>query len=197
MDDNGKDNQPGCCDGGQCCSPTTTDKGRKSSLWKTLVFTGVILLAGGVAAYSLFWRSPAAPAACCPPGSAAAAACGGAATVPGYDHTAMPTGLSLVILLHVGDNLATEKMAAISDVRTAVEKHGEQLQVETVRFGDPAFLKLADQYSITKFPAVVVTGQSRVIVLANDQVRADTILSVFERKSSSTSTDSTSPSGSL
>ena len=197
MGDNGKDNQPGCCEGGQCCSPTPTDAGRKSRRWKTLIFTAVLLLAGGVAAYSLFWRTPATPAACCPPGSAAAAACGESATDPGYDHTAAPTGLSLVVLLHVGDALSSEQMAAISDVRTAVETQGDQLQFQTLRFGDPDFLKVADQYGIAKFPALVVTGQSRFLVLGNDQVRADTILSAFERKASSTSPDSASPSGSL
>lgn len=192
MDDNDKDNQPGCCDGGQCCSSTPTDTGPGSARWKTLIFTAVLLLAGAVAAYSLFWRTPATPASCCPPGSAAASACGEAQSSPEFDHTTAPAGLSLLVLLHESDALSSDKMATISEVRAVVESHGEQLQVETVRSSDSAFAHLADQYRISAFPAIVVTGHNGVLILGNDQMRADTILSVFERTAPSTTPDSQS-----
>lgn len=195
MDDNGKDNLPGCCDGGQCCSPAPTDADRKSARWKTLTFTTVLLLAGAVAAYSLFWRTPdPAASACCPPGSAAAAACAGTATVAGCDHTTLPVGLSIVVLLEADGALSSEALATIGDVRLAVESQGAQLQMETLRSGDSAFLRLTNQYAITTFPAVVASGPNGAIVLGNDQMRADTILSLL-KPTSSTASDSTAVSG--
>ncbi len=198
MDDNGNFNQPGCCEDGQCCPPTPSGESRRPGLWKIWIFSGVILLACTVAAYSLFWRSDkTAASACCPPGSAAAAACGQAATNPGFDHTAAPIGLSLVVLTKTGEALSGEKLAMIGEVRTSLESHDARLQFETLESGDTAFLKLVNQYGITALPAVIVTGQDKVLVLSERQVNANTILSVFNPVPASAATDSTSKSGSL
>lgn len=197
MDDNGNVNQPGCCDDGQCCSPTPGE-GHTPTRWKTLIFSGVILLACAVAAYSLFWRSDKTPAsACCPPGSAAAAACGEAVTNPGFDHAAAPVGLSLVVLTNTGEALSNEKLAIIGEVRASLESHDSQLQFETLESADTAFQKLVNQYGITAFPAVIVKGQDKILVLREDRISADTILSVFKPKPASAAPDSASKSGSL
>lgn len=98
IDDNA--GKPPCCEGSGCCAPESGKVPSQNAPWKTIVFTAVIVLAAGVAAYSLFWRSPdATSTACCPPGSEAAAACGSSTVIPVFDHSMAPAGLSLYLLL--------------------------------------------------------------------------------------------------
>lgn len=198
MDDNDNVNQSGCCDDGHCCPPTPGGESRRPGRWKTLIFSGVILLACAVAAYSLYWRSDkTAASACCPPGSPAAAACGQTATNTGFDHAAARVGLSLVVLTKTGEALSREKLAIIGGVRASLESHDAQLHFETIESADTAFLKLVNQHRITTFPTVIVSGQDEVLVLSESQVSADTILSVFKPTPVATAPDSASKSGSL
>ncbi len=48
------DNIQSCCDGGDCCSPTSAGSGKK---WKTVIFAVIVLAAGAVLANSLVRRS--------------------------------------------------------------------------------------------------------------------------------------------
>ena len=180
MDDNVNSDQPGCCGGSPCCPPNSGDTARKSTRTRTLTFVAVVLLAGAVASYSLFWRSDeSASSACCPPGSAAAAACAASATVPGFDHDAAPAGLSVLTFLRATDTLSQQDFATIAEVRAALEVKGSRLEYETVRSDDSSFAKLADGYGLTSFPAFVVFGQRDSLILSRDYFRTDTILSVF------------------
>jgi hypothetical protein len=74
MDTPNKEQKPECCAGCNCSTPpegSTPEKPSKNRWWKTIAFSGVMLLAVAVAAY-VIWTRPAnttaAPAAsnCCP-----------------------------------------------------------------------------------------------------------------------------------
>ncbi len=176
MDDKGNAVGSGCCEGGDCCPPGGDNPGRKPARWKTLIFVVVILLAGAVAAYSLFWRSDnAASTSCCPPGSPQAAACGQAAVAPGFDHDKASVGLTLTALLDVGDALSGEQLMTVGDVRTALESNGEQLRFEVLRPGDSTYQSVIDKHQITSFPTFVIKGQEGVLVLNGDQFGIDTV----------------------
>ncbi len=193
VDDINKDNLPGCCEGGQCCSPTPGGDTRKPDRWKSLMFSGVILLACAVAAYSLFWRSPdAATSACCPPGSAAAVACGSSAVIPVFDHSMAPAGLSLYLLLSATDSLSQQQFAVISEVRGAVESKGSRLELETLRPSDGFFPAMVSGHGITSFPAFLVFGQRDSLTLSLTSFRSDTILSVFVLPAESSEVSTTS-----
>ena len=193
MDDKGNTNQSGCCDGGQCCPPGPGGGRRFSGRWKTPVFTVVILLACGVAAYSLFWRgNNAASTSCCPPGSPEAAACGQTVANPGFDHETAPVGLSVTALFSGEVSLSSEQLNTIGDLRAAVESHGEQMQFQSLLPTDSGYRKLVEQNKVASFPAFVVTGQEGVLVLNGDQFDIDTIKVVFKAATATSSASSAS-----
>lgn len=180
MVDKGNSDQSGCCEGGECCTPGPGGSGRFSSRWKTLVFTVVILLACGVAAYSLFRRgNNAASTSCCPPGSPEAAACGQATGNIGFDHEAAPVGLSVTALFSGEVLLTSEQLNTIGDLRAAVECHGEQMQFQSLQPTDSAYRGLVEQHQVASFPTFVVTGREGALVLSGDQFNIDTVEVVF------------------
>lgn len=181
MDDQSNNNQPGCCEDGQCCPPGQGRVGRFLSRWRTLVFTVVILLACGVAAYSVFWRGDnAASTSCCPPGSPEAAACGQAADKSGFDHESAPVGLCVTALFSGEVSLSSEQLNTIGDLRAAVESHSAQFQFESLQSADSAYRRIAEQNKVVSFPAFVITGQEGVLVLSADQFGIDTVKVVFK-----------------
>jgi len=185
VDNKEGNSQSPCCENSNCCSSTSGDCGNRSSRWKSVIFTAVIIMASAVAAYSLFWRDQgSAPSACCPTGSSVSAiAVAEYNSIAGLDATLAGSESALVVLLHIGDVLSERDSAAISDVRAAMALKGSQVPVWTFKFGDPAFLEAINRFNVTKFPAVLVRGKYGTVVLYRDNIQKDTILSIFEQKS--------------
>lgn len=180
MKDDEKDNQSPCCGDSDCCKPTAADGGKRGNRWGTLIFTAVLLMAGAVAAYSLFLRkSDAVGSGCCPGGSSGAAACVTTPTINGFDQRLTWTDFSFVIFLRPGDELpqgVSDVLAAASNEIGAKEIRP---QTRTLLPDDPAFATAVDQYQITIFPAVLVLGTAGSAVLTMEDVSKDSIMNLY------------------
>ena len=196
MKDDERNDQSPCCGGSDCCKPTATNGGDQGSRWGTLIFTVVLLLAGAVAAYSLFLRKDdAVSSGCCPSGSAGTAACAPSPTITGFDQRLTWTEFSFVIFLRPGDELpqgVSDVLAAASDEIGAKETRP---QTRTLHPEDPAFAKAVDQYQITTFPAVLVLGTASSAVLTVGDVSKDSIMNLYALNAAAVSAGSASGQG--
>jgi len=180
MKDDERNNQSPCCGGSDCCKPTATDGGDKGNRWGTLIFTIVLLLAGAVAAYSLFLRkNDAVSSGCCPGGLSGAAACVAAPTITGFDQRLTWTDFSFVVFLRPGDKLPQGVSDALAAASDEIGAKGTRPQTRTLLPEDPAFARAVDQYQITTFPTVLVLGTTSSVVLTLGDVSKDSIMNLY------------------
>jgi hypothetical protein len=189
--------QSPCCEGSDCCQPSGSGEGRRNKRWKTLVFTAVILLAGAVTAYSLFWRDRGAVnSSCCPPGSAECATpCVVVAPMPGFDDRLAGADFSLTVLLPAGCEFPQQAGDAIHAVITDLEAKGTQVRMLYLTPADSAFAAAADRCKITSCPTVLVQTKSGSTVLAQAGISKDSILSIYTLSRNAIRTKVTSDAG--
>ena len=189
--------QSPCCEGSDCCQSSGSGAGRGNNRWKTLVFTAVILLAGAVTAYSLFWRDQGAVnSPCCPTASAGCATpCGKVTAIAGFDDQLEGADFALAVFLPAGCEFPQRAGDAIHAVMTDLEAKGTQVQMLYLTPADSAFAAAADRYKITSCPTVLVHTKSGSTVLAQAEISADTILSIYTLSRIAIPTNVTSDAG--
>lgn len=183
MDDQQSDGQSPCCEGADCCPRSGSREGKRSNRWKTLVFTTVILLAGAVTAYSLFWRDRGAgSSSCCGTASAGCATpCGAVTPIAGFDEQLEGTDFALAVFLPAGCEFPQRAGEVVHEVITELEAKGAHVQVLYLSPADSTFAKAADRYKITGCPTVLVHTKGGNAVLAQDGISKDAILSIYEQ----------------
>ncbi len=182
MTDKMNDGQKPCCDG-DCCQGSEGSSSKKRGGWKTLTFAAVLLLAGGVAAYSLFWKGgTAASSSCCPAGSAGCSTpCPTTTAIAGYDEYLDGADLGLAVFLTDGGALTATAAQAIDEVRSELEKRGSHVQMVYLTPTDSAFSKAADRYKIASFPALVVIANGSSQVLAQQDISRNSIVDIYDK----------------
>ncbi len=184
-----------CCEGGDCCTPTSSGGG-----WKTIVFTAIIILAVGVAGYSLFLREPNPAASGCDPATCSSTSCDAATscntaisgipqiTIGGESIDAVndldnrPTGVDVAILLFLYSDyqISRDDFIVIKQATRLLDKKGVKSRVFKIFYEDPQFRPGLERYGISRLPAIVLRTDFGSELLSVDNLTTDVILKSYE-----------------
>ena len=197
MNDQQRDGESPCCGGGDCCQPGGGGEGKRSNRWRTLVFTAVILLAGVVTAYSLFWRNRGeVSSSCCATASAGCATpCGTVTPIAGLDDRLEGADFAIAVFLPAGCAFPQHVADVIHGVITDLGANGTHVRMLYFSPADAAFAKAADRYKITSCPTILVSTKTDKAVLAQEAISRDSILNIYKRSQKADQTAPTSATG--
>jgi hypothetical protein len=197
MNDDKNNEQAGCsCQGSNCCQPESPVKSGKK-LWKTLVFTAIVLSACAVAAYSLFWNKPtAASPSCCSSGSASSAAGINYGTIiPGMDELLTGASFAFIIFPRLHEQLPTHMTAVIDSVKSELSGKDLGFRMLTVNPEDPVYIVAINNFNINEYPAILALGPNCKRVLTASDLSLESLLTIY-RKSKAASSACCPPAGS-
>lgn len=168
-DSNSQDNNQECCSSGDCACNTNKQSGGGL---KTFAFYIIILAAIGIAGYSLFFKSADAGKADCVPG-AVPAPLETLSSIPELN-TKLGDLDFVFILMTEKDFTENSDIPAIVDSALA-EIGADKSKVIRLTVDDPIFGKVADEYVITGFPAVLSLGRYGDRLLIGSGVTLETL----------------------
>lgn len=161
-----------CCGQGDCCSDTNPKKNRG---FKTVVFAAVIVLAIGVTAYSLFFKSADAGKAGCDP-TTMIAPLENLSTIPELNEMLVDLDFAFVIIsdsdIEVPGGISETVESAMSEIKLKTEKS----RIVFLKPGDPGYDSITDEYTITGFPAVLALGRYGDRLLIRSGITVETLI---------------------
>lgn len=189
MSDEQNKEQSSCCQGSACCSPAASAGSGRGNRWKMVIFSGVILLAYAVTAYSLLGRrSTATGSDCCPTDSVASVAVTGeVVTADGLHEMLSGATLALVVFPRFGDSLSPDIGAAINSVRTEIGADSTGLRTLTLYPDNPAYIVAINNYDINEYPAILALGNNISRVLTQSAINKNTMLDLYRQSKAASS----------
>ena len=190
-----------CCEGGDCCAQTSTGG------WKTIVFTVIIILAVGVAGYSLFLREPNPAASGCDPATCSPTSCdaatssnataGGNAIISGIPQITIggesidavndledllaEVDLAILLFIYSEDQIPRENFIAIKQAIRLFEKKSVKSRIYKIFYEDPLFRSGLERFGISRLPAIVLQSEFGSQVLSVDNLTTDNILYIYDK----------------
>ncbi len=200
--DSNKDRDNICCENGDCCATTATGGG-----WKTIVFTVIIILAVGVAGYSLFLREPNSTASGCDPATCTTTNCDAATSclpktttgggsnnaVKDFDEQLKDLDLAVLLFIYNDDQISRDDFTAVKQATRSFDKRGIKSRVSIVYYEDRLFRTGLKRFGISRLPALVLYTKSGSETMVVDNLTIDAILDSYDNISASSGTNDKKP----
>lgn len=161
-----------CCGPGECCSDAD-QKNNKG--FKTVIFTAVIVLAIGVTAYSLFFKSADAGKVGCVPG-AVPEPLENLSAIPELNDMLGDLDFAFVIISDSDIEIPGEISGTVESAMSEIKLKNEKAGVVFLKPGNPGYDTIADEYTITGFPAVLALGRYGHRLLIRSGITVETLL---------------------
>jgi hypothetical protein len=88
---------------------------------------------------------------------------------------------TLTVFLPGGCEFPQSAADAIHEVITDLEAKGTQVQMQYLSPAEPGYATLADRHVITSCPSLLVSTSGGSVVLAQEGITRDSILSIYEQ----------------
>ena len=170
--DKNKEENRDCCGSGDCCSDTDSNK---TSGFKTIAFTAVIVLAIGVTAYSLFFKSADAGKAGCDPATVIAPL-ESLSVIPELNNMLGDLDFAMVVISDSETVIAGEITEAVESALTEAKLTTEKAGVIFLKSRDTGYDMVVDEYTITAFPAVLALGRYGDRLLIRSGISIETLM---------------------
>jgi hypothetical protein len=192
--DNKKGRDDICCDGGDCCATKSPKSG-----WKTIVFTFIIVLALGVAGYSLFLKDPKLSGSACDPATCTSANCAAPSIIPSgattgigsktavmdFDEQLVKVDVAIILFVFNDDQISRDDFTAVKEATRDLDKRGVKSLVSMVSYGDPLFKTGLERFGISRLPALVLHTKSGSHMMVAENLSIDTVLNSYDNIASS------------
>jgi hypothetical protein len=174
-------------------------KGRDDIGWKTIVFTFIIVLALGVASYSLFLKDPKSSGSACDPATCTSADCAAPSKVPSetatgtdsktavidFDEQLVNVDVAMILFIYDDDQISRNDFAAVKEATRVLDKKGVKSRVSMVYYGDPLFKTGLERFGISRLPALVLYTESGSQMMVAENLSIDSVLNSYDNIASS------------